>query len=136
MAKNHAVGYGKPPKHARFTKGRSGNPKGRPRGARNFTGELVDELDRKVIVKEGGVTKSITKRRAIILSLLNKALQGDARAIATIATVLHEVEAATAAAEGDRTAPLAADDDAILQRFTASILERHKAKESTDDDGS
>ena len=28
----YTVGYGKPPKHTRFPKGRSGNPKGRPKG--------------------------------------------------------------------------------------------------------
>lgn len=28
----YAVGYGKPPRHARFRKGQSGNPKGRPKG--------------------------------------------------------------------------------------------------------
>ena len=31
----YAVGYGKPPAHSRFTPGQSGNPKGRPKGARN-----------------------------------------------------------------------------------------------------
>ena len=30
------VGYGKPPLHSRFTRGQSGNPKGRPKGVRNF----------------------------------------------------------------------------------------------------
>ena len=31
----YAVGYGKPPAHSRFAPGRSGNSKGRPKGARN-----------------------------------------------------------------------------------------------------
>jgi hypothetical protein len=30
---NYEVGYGKPPRSRRFSKGRSGNPKGRPRGS-------------------------------------------------------------------------------------------------------
>jgi hypothetical protein len=29
--KRYQVGYGRPPKHTRFTKGKSGNPKGRPK---------------------------------------------------------------------------------------------------------
>jgi hypothetical protein len=27
----HEIGYGKPPRHTRFVKGRSGNPNGRPK---------------------------------------------------------------------------------------------------------
>ena len=30
------VGYGKPPRHTQFAKGKSGNPKGRGKGVRNF----------------------------------------------------------------------------------------------------
>src|SRR4051794_31141733 len=32
---SYEVGYGKPPAHSRFKPGRSGNPRGRPRGSRN-----------------------------------------------------------------------------------------------------
>ena len=32
----YAVGFGKPPRRTRFCKGQSGNPKGRPRGAKNL----------------------------------------------------------------------------------------------------
>ena len=31
----YEVGYGKPPEASRFKPGRSGNPKGRPRGSKN-----------------------------------------------------------------------------------------------------
>jgi hypothetical protein len=32
------VGYGKPPKHGQFKPGKSGNPRGRPRGAHGLKG--------------------------------------------------------------------------------------------------
>ncbi|MGJ3627161.1 DUF5681 domain-containing protein [Sphingomonas sp. MMS24-JH45] len=32
----YEVGYGKPPIHARFQKGQSGNPKGRKKGSKNL----------------------------------------------------------------------------------------------------
>ena len=40
-ARDYKVGYKKPPLHSRFKKGQSGNPRGRPRGAKNFSSVLL-----------------------------------------------------------------------------------------------
>ena len=45
---DYEVGYGKTPLHTRFPKGVSGNPKGRPKGVRNFQTELREELGTKI----------------------------------------------------------------------------------------
>jgi hypothetical protein len=75
------VGYGKPPQTTRFRKGQSGNPRGRPRGSRNFA-SLVDEaLAEPVMINENGRRKKATKLQVIVKQLVNKAAQGDHRSI-------------------------------------------------------
>ena len=74
------VGYGKPPKHSQFKPGQSGNPKGRPRGARGLRTELRSELGELMTITENGKSRRVSKRRVVIKSLLAKALKGDVRA--------------------------------------------------------
>ena len=78
------VGYGRPPIEHQFKPGRSGNPFGRPKGARRFTADLLDELGEIVAVTSGDQKRAVTKQRAIVDVLVSKALKGDAHAIATI----------------------------------------------------
>jgi hypothetical protein len=57
------VGKGRPPLHTRFRKGRSGNPGGRPRGAKGFTTLLFERLDRRVERRaEDGARHKVSKR--------------------------------------------------------------------------
>jgi hypothetical protein len=50
--RDYAVGYGRPPPHSRFKKGQSGNPWGRPPGAKNLKTVLNEALNERVIVVE------------------------------------------------------------------------------------
>jgi hypothetical protein len=49
---DYEVGYGKPPVATRFEHGRSGNPRGRPRGARNSLPALKEEQLKTIILEE------------------------------------------------------------------------------------
>jgi hypothetical protein len=75
------VGFGKPPRSTRFKPGQSGNPTGRPRGAKNFAVAIERELVTRVTVTEDGRRKRISKREVIAKHLVNKAASGDLKAI-------------------------------------------------------
>ena len=78
---HYDVGHAKPPSKTRFKSGQSGNPTGRPRGAKNFVTAIEDELRARVTVTENGRRKRVTKRQVIAKRLVNRAAEGDLRAI-------------------------------------------------------
>ncbi len=73
------VGYGKPPKATQFKKGRSGNPKGRPKGAKGVNASLKRELEAKITVREGSREVRISKAEAIAKRVTASALKGDTK---------------------------------------------------------
>jgi hypothetical protein len=77
---SYRVGYRRPPKEHQFQKGRSGNPKGRPKGVKNLATDIDEECRELLVITEGGKRRVITKQRAMVKSLLNKAALGDAKA--------------------------------------------------------
>jgi Family of unknown function (DUF5681) len=87
----YKVGYGKPPKMGQFKRGKSGNPKGRPKGNLKLATDLAAELNEQITVREDGRARRVSKQRALIKSLMAKALQGDIRANAAILALYARV---------------------------------------------
>lgn len=75
----NAVGYCSPPEHSRFKKGRSGNPKGRPKKTDDANMVLQRVLKRKVRPK--GAERPMPLSEALIWKLKEVALSGDRRAL-------------------------------------------------------
>jgi hypothetical protein len=73
----YEVGYRKPPKHSRFQKGQSGNPRGKPHGRKNSATLLKQALLASVLVKQNGHQTKTTKLRVIVTRLIHQAMQGD-----------------------------------------------------------
>ena len=116
---DYAVGYGKPTLHTRFQKGRSGNPKGRPRGRKNISTLLSDALNGSVIVAENGRRKKITKREAIITQLVNKSASADLKATQIVLAMLHDIE--SRADDAADPAVVTEADQQIIRRIQARL---------------
>jgi hypothetical protein len=83
------VGYRKPPRTTRFTRGRSGNPAGRPRG-RHREAPYEAVLGQMVKIREGGAERQVTAAEAFLLQLTKRALEGDDTAARASFAVIEE----------------------------------------------
>lgn len=90
---NGAVGYRRPPVNRQFKPGQSGNPRGRPKGRKNLPTTFAEVLSRPIKVRDkNGKIRTLTKLEAIIESITNKALAGDANAFAKIMPWAEKLE--------------------------------------------
>ena len=118
--RTYPVGYKKTPRNTRFTKGRSGNPKGRPTGTPNFATALEQALSEQVIVNEGGQRHTVSKLVATVKQLVNRATQGDPRATQQVLNVLHVLDSES----GDSSQPsmsITEADQLVMQHLIARI---------------
>lgn len=79
---SYEVGKGRPPASGQFTVG-DGRKRGRrAKGVQNADTEFARELNRRMVVKENGVERKVTKSHAVDLRLIDNATRkGDNRAI-------------------------------------------------------
>jgi hypothetical protein len=115
---DYEVGHGKPPRHTRFLKGQSGNPRGRPSGAKNLSTLLSEALNERVIVTENGGRRKVTKRQAIITQLVNRSASADFRAIKILLDMVRDIEH-----QSEPSAPETSDfseaDEKVLEQIKA-----------------
>jgi hypothetical protein len=113
------TGYGRPPEHAQFKPGKSGNPKGRPKQSKNLKSIIQQALTSTVTVRENGRLRSVSKIEGVVLSQLERALKGNEKAALAVLRMAGHVDllnGGDGAHDGDQ---LSAADEKILARLLA-----------------
>lgn len=78
-ASEYSKGFAKPPRERQFLLGESGNPSGRPRGARSMRTLLDEMLENPVTISVKGVQRQVSAKEAVLNRLLMMALTGKAQ---------------------------------------------------------
>lgn len=117
------VGYGKPPKRNQFKPGQSGNPRGRTKGTRNLKTDLTEELGETILVQEGGEPRKLSKQRAVVKSLVNRTLKGDARAANSLLSIMMRLLDTGEGDEPDESDDLKPDELEVLEAYNRRIME-------------
>jgi hypothetical protein len=106
------VGYGKPPRSHQFKPGRSGNPRGRPKGVKNEETILRELLHHKVVLNERGKSRKIILLEAILRKVAEDCLRGNVKSVAFL---LNRYYAASAGPNID--SEIGEVDKAVLDAF-------------------
>ena len=90
---NSAVGYGRPPVNRQFKPGQSGNPRGRPKGSKNFPTMFAEAMSRPVTVRDKkGKIRTLSKQELMVEVMVNKAVAGDPKAFAAVVQFAEKFE--------------------------------------------
>ena len=119
----YKVGKGRPPLHTRFRKGQSGNPKGRPPGAKGLKKLVRENLLAKVSMRTEDGVRKVTRIEAIILKQLEQAVKGNQRAASQLINLYAAAVPDQPEQEVGQTAEnLTAADETILALYREQIL--------------
>jgi hypothetical protein len=112
---DYVVGFRRPPEATRFAAGKSGNPKGRPKGSRTVGAVLQDIIRQKIAVTENGKTRRMSALEVMFRRLVNDAMRSDARAMKLLLSLVDRYGDSPEAAL--RLGDVLAEDRAILAQY-------------------
>jgi hypothetical protein len=116
-----SVGYRRPPRQHQFRPGESGNPRGRPRGAKNESTILREILSRKIKTRSGERVRTISVLEGIVLRIADDSLKGNIKSAAFL------LDRFGAMVSGELQRPDLSDDDREILETYARRLDAERA---------
>jgi hypothetical protein len=121
---DHGVGYRRPPTKTQFKPGKSGNPKGRPKGSRPVGALLQDIIQRQVSVTENGKTRRLPAIEVMLLRLVNDAMRSDQSAVKLLLSLIDRY--AGSAESTIKLRDMLAEDEEILAQYLREPSDANK----------
>jgi len=92
----YEVGKGKPPEAWKFKKGRTGNPRGRPKGSKNVN-TIVNEIafEKISVPTKDGKTRPLLRLEILLMQWAAKAMRGDTTAAKNFVEQLRKAQEET-----------------------------------------
>ena len=122
---DYQIGKGRPPKHAQWKPGQSGNPSGAKK-RRTLIEELTDILDEELETVVDGETTLLTGRQVVARKLFVMAAKGDMRAVTLVL--------ANDNAKEEDEAEVLREQEGLIERFAQRYLRRKKLERGGSDD--
>lgn len=122
------TGYANPPKETQFKKGQSGNPKGRPKGDKNYLALANRELSQKVSIMENGRRKTLSKKEVFVKTTINKGIAGDKKFTNIAYTMMQDAERYNERKKNDEKEQSKINQK-IIENFRKRVLEENKEVE-------
>jgi Family of unknown function (DUF5681) len=121
---SNPVGYGKPPVHTRFRKGKSGNPTGKRKHGEAERAEALiwEEVHRLLTVREGHAVKKMPALQAVIRSQIACAAKGNVTAQRALVKIVQDIEDARARKTGTANKKLSKDVNDITDEELMGIV--------------
>jgi Family of unknown function (DUF5681) len=132
---DYAVGYCRPPEHGRFKKGKSGNPRGRPKGRHNLKSELMGIALKQVSIRDGDTESQVSLLAANLMTHGVKGAKGDARSSSLFFNQLIKMGLLDPADDADNAAQISGaaliaaankPGDVLLENIDLNLLSREE----------
>lgn len=119
---DYEIGYGRPPRHAQFKKGQSGNPSGRPKGPPGPRETLAKVLSKKVRVVTSDGPVEMPMMEVVMTTMVKGAAGGSVGMTKLTTDLIRELEIG----EDTHATDLMEADEAQFNEFLAIIEGRQK----------
>jgi hypothetical protein len=117
----YEVGYCRPPKHAQFKPGKSGNPKGRSPQAQSLKTVVKTVFGEQMPVREGGRVRRMSAIEAWVRTMLARAFKGDPKAVNAVLAMMKQSGYGSEVVESAAEFLKGADRDDIIADFVARL---------------